>query len=104
MHYSQNYQWPLGDHNILVWKSCRWSQLVLVLQDKVDFPLSDCSLHLLTCYYNKDSSSLAALPQGLPYLPAKNADFASEVEAGQRVMGRQGDQRSGNLTAAIPGH
>lgn len=99
--YSQNYQQPSGDQNILVWKSCWQNQFVLPsLQDKVNLPLSDCSLHLLTCYYNKDSSSLATLPPGSPYLPAENADFTSEVKAGQRAMGRKGDQWSRNLMAA----
>lgn len=86
---SKNYQWPLEHQNILVWKSCRWSQLVLALQG-VGFPLSDCSLHLLTCYFNKDLFSSATLLQGSPYLPAENAAFMSGVEASRRSMVRQG--------------
>lgn len=56
----------------------------MALQE-VGFPLSDSSLHLLTCYFNKDLFSSATPLQSSPYLPAENADFISEVEAGQEV-------------------
>lgn len=99
MEYSQNYQWSLGYQNILVWKSLRWSQIVLILQGNADFPLSDCSLHLLICYYKKDSSSLATLPQGSPYLPAEKADFVSEVGQGKEQWGGTSQQQPGDSRA-----
>lgn len=88
------------EHSCGSFLSCRWSQQILVLKSKVDFPPSYCSFHLLSCYYNKDLASLAAQPQGSPYLPAENADFISEVETGRKAMGKQGDKQSRNLAAA----